>query len=57
MSWVPRNRVTQLAQPIKTDGYWRQPEMNGHVSRDMAMKPVNPYAQAADNLDKLAQSQ
>ena len=57
MSWVPRNRVTQLAQPIKTDGYWRQPENNGHVSRDMAMKPVNPYAQAADNLDKLAQSQ
>ena len=47
-------RLTQLAQPIKTDGYWRQAENNGHVSRDMGMKPANAFADAVDNLDKLA---
>ena len=42
--------------PIKTDGYWRQPENLGHLVRAIAKPSVNPYEQAAANLEQLEKS-
>ena len=49
------NSVTQLASPIKTDGFWRQPQNNGAtiLSRThQANKYNNPYNVALANLEK-----
>ena len=45
--------LTQWAQPIKTDGYWRQPENNGHTMRARVQPSVNIYENVAANLEKL----
>jgi hypothetical protein len=48
--WCTRS-VTQLAQPIKTDGFWRQPQNNWSTIHSREVKS-NPYAAAVANLEK-----
>jgi hypothetical protein len=45
--------LTGFAQPIKTDGYWRQPESNGHVVRSRLAPAQNIYSNVVSNLEKL----
>ena len=46
----PRS-VTQLASPIKTDGFWRQPQ-NNWATIHARQGVQNPYEIAVANMEK-----
>ena len=46
--------LTAFASPIKTDGFWRQPQNNWATIHNRAVPAKSPYDVSVANLEKLS---